>query len=282
MFNVAPSSAARVELPLCFQMEGQSYVNLCINEEGFPKLLRDSMSRLGIPGYPEYRGTESMEHGRKKCMVNVYIGPSSRHPGWYSTAIGHRFKDTCHLAAREALRTLCSVYQEEVGTTPMKFFPPLYKYQQEWKDRVQALREQRHNEDPTIAYLALYLLALDERYDKIAAQLRKTTIRAEKTEALLLKCQKDLADAQRQHAGTSNLEIARFMALADVTRSLREIPLVASGQRLGMIQALRGPMENFSAHTIISKKHLSDQEKKEMGTFLTLSSSAEASRTTRV
>jgi hypothetical protein len=54
------------------------------------------------------------------------------------------------------------------------------------------MREQRHNRDPTIAYLALHLLALDEKYDKIVAQLWETTVRAEKAEALLLKWQTNM------------------------------------------------------------------------------------------
>jgi hypothetical protein len=154
-------------------MEGQSYTSFYINEEGFPRLLRDNMLCLGIPGYLEYRGIEFMEHSKKKYMVTVYIGSSNRQPRWCSTATRHRSKDICHLMAREALRTLCSVYRDEVGTTPMRFFPPLIKTHQEWKDRVQVLREQRHSGDPTTAYLALYLLALDEKYDKVVAQLRK-------------------------------------------------------------------------------------------------------------
>jgi hypothetical protein len=183
------------------------------------------MSCLGIPGYPEYRGMEFMEHGKKKYMVTVYIGSSNRQPGWCSMAIGHRSKDTCHLVAREALSTLCSVYREEVGTTPMRFFPPLHNTHQEWKARVQALREQRHGGDLTTAYLALYLLALDERCDKIITQLRKTTMQVEKAETLLLKCQKDLADARSRNAATRNME---RMAFADVTRSLRGTPVITS------------------------------------------------------
>jgi hypothetical protein len=265
-------------------MEGQSFTSFYIYEEGFPRLLRDSMSRLGIPGYLEYRGMEFMEHRKKKYMVIVYIGSSDRQPGWCSMAIGHRSKDTCHLVAREALRTLCSVYREEVGTTPMRFFPPLHKTHQEWKTRVQALREQRHSGDPTTAYLALYLLALDEKCDKIVAQLRKTTMRVEKAEALLLQCQKDLVDARSQNAATRNLEL---MALADVTRSLRETPVVTSIQGLaftaGMAyQVLGESAESSSAQARVSRQPLNDQEKKEMGMFLTLSSSSKASEATRI
>ena len=128
------SSAVRVDLLCVPQMEGQSVTSFYIYEEGFPRLLRDSMPCLGIPSHPEYRGMEFMEHGKKKYMVTVYIGSSDRQPGWCSTAIGHKSKDTCHLVAREALRTLCSVYREEVGTTPMRFFPPINNTHQEWKD----------------------------------------------------------------------------------------------------------------------------------------------------
>ena len=117
------SLATRVDLHCVPQMEGHSYTDFYINEEGFP-------------GYPEYHGTEFIEHGKKKYMVTMYIGSSDQQPRWCSMATGHRSKDTCHLVARETLRTLCSVYREEVGITPMRFFPPLHKTPQEWKARV--------------------------------------------------------------------------------------------------------------------------------------------------
>jgi hypothetical protein len=38
----------------------------------------------------------------------------------------HRFKDTCQVVARRALRALCEIYEEEAADTPLRFFPPFH------------------------------------------------------------------------------------------------------------------------------------------------------------
>src|SRR5699024_12499646 len=52
---------------------------------------------------------------------------------WSVTAAGHRFKDTCQVVARKALRTLCQIYEEEVADTPLRFFPPFQRDCHVWK-----------------------------------------------------------------------------------------------------------------------------------------------------
>ena len=54
----------------------------------------------------------------------LYIGSSPHHVEWSVTAGGHRFKGTCQVVARKALRALCQIYEEEVADTPLRFFPP--------------------------------------------------------------------------------------------------------------------------------------------------------------
>jgi hypothetical protein len=75
------------------------------------------------------------------------------------------------------------------------------------------------------------------------------------------------------------------MVLADVTRSLRGTPVVTSIQGLtftaGMAPQVLGESAKSSyVQARVSRKPLSDQEKREMGMFLTLSSSSKASETT--
>ena len=79
--------------------------------------------------------------------------------------IGESFKEGCHTVAREALRTMCSVYREEIQQTPMKFFPPSFRTHEERRNQEKLVEDQRLSEDPTVPYLILYLLALDERHD---------------------------------------------------------------------------------------------------------------------
>ena len=94
------------------QMEVRCQTNLCQNEDGFPKLLRACTVCLGIRSQPEYDGREFVEHGPEKSVVTVYIGSSLHHVEWSVTTSGHRFKDTCQVVARKALRVLCQIYEE--------------------------------------------------------------------------------------------------------------------------------------------------------------------------
>jgi hypothetical protein len=143
-------------------MEVRCQTSFCQNEDGFPKLLRACTVRLEIRSQPEYDGREFAEHGTEKCVVTVYIGSSLHHVEWSVTTAGHRFKDTCQVVARKALRTLCQIYEEEVADTPLRFFPPFQRDRPVWMARMRALEGQHLLEDdPTVVYLTAYLLTLD-------------------------------------------------------------------------------------------------------------------------
>jgi hypothetical protein len=101
--------------------------------------------------------------------VTVYIGSSLHHVEWSVTTVGHRFKDTCQVIARKALRALCQIYEEEVADTPLRFFPPFQRDSSVWMARMHALEgQQLLEDDPTIVYLTAYLLTLDAQYDFLA------------------------------------------------------------------------------------------------------------------
>jgi hypothetical protein len=124
------------------QMEVRCQTSFCQNEDGFPKLLRACTVCLGIRSQPEYDGHEFVEHGIEKCVVTVYIGSSLHHVEWSVTAAGHRFKDTCQVFARKALRALRQIYEEEVADTPLRFFPPSQRDRPVWMARMRALEGQ--------------------------------------------------------------------------------------------------------------------------------------------
>ncbi|PWZ54943.1 hypothetical protein Zm00014a_001088 [Zea mays] len=154
-------------------MEVRCQTSLCQNEDGFPKLLRACTVRLGIRSQLEYDGHEFVEHGTEKCVVTVYIGSSPHHVEWSVTAAGHRFKDTCQVVARKALRALCQIYEEEVADTPLRFFPPFQRNRPVWMARMRALEEQQLLEDdPSVMYFTPYLLTLDAQYDFLARHHR--------------------------------------------------------------------------------------------------------------
>jgi hypothetical protein len=155
-------------------MEVRCQTSFCQNEDGFPKLLRACTVRLEIRNQPEYDGREFVKHGTKKCVVTVYIGSSLHHVEWSVTAAGHRFKDTCQVIARKALRALCQIYEEEVVNTLLRFFPPFRRDRLVWMARMRALEGQKLLEDdPTIVYLTAYPLTLDAQYDFLARHLRQ-------------------------------------------------------------------------------------------------------------
>ena len=83
------------------------------------------------------------------------------------TVTRFRFIDTYQVVAHKALRHLCQIYEEPIARTPMKFFPPLQKNRQVWRARMEALQGRDVQEDsPTVVQLTMYLLALDELYDR--------------------------------------------------------------------------------------------------------------------
>jgi hypothetical protein len=155
-------------------MEVRCQTSFCQNEDAFPKLLRACTVRLGIRSQPEYDGREFVEHGTEKCIVTVYIGSSPHHVEWSVTAAGHRFKDTCQVIARKALRALCQIYEEEVADTPLRFFPPFQRNCPVWMARMRALAgQQLLEDDPSVVYLTAYLLTLDAQYDFLAQHHRQ-------------------------------------------------------------------------------------------------------------
>ena len=85
--------------------------------------------------------------------------------------------------ARKALQYLYQIYEEPIARTPMRFFPPLDKNRRAWKARMEALQGRDTQEDsPTVVHLTMYLLALDEQYDRQALELRACLQRAEEAE----------------------------------------------------------------------------------------------------
>ena len=124
------------------------------------------------------------KHDIKRCEVTIYIGKSEEFLGitkaWNMTTTEFRFVDTYQVVA---LRYLCQIYEESIARTPMRFFPPLEKNRRAWRARMEALQGWDVQEySPTVVHLTMYLLALDEQYDRQALELRKCLQRAEEAE----------------------------------------------------------------------------------------------------
>jgi hypothetical protein len=216
-------------------MEVRCQTSFCHNEDGFPKLLRACTVRLGIRSQPEYDGREFIEHGTEKCVVTVYIGSSPHHVEWSVTAAGNRFKDTCQVVARKALRALCQIY-EEVADTPLRFFPPFQRNRPVWMARMRALVGQQLLEnDPSVVYLTAYLLTLDAQYDFLARHHRQMIARAEDAEKRNRQLHVDLTTAQARATALESREVIAVEALKQAkdehVQKLIEAYLVTHNQR---------------------------------------------------
>jgi hypothetical protein len=155
---------------------------------------------------------------------------------WSVTAAGHRFKDTCQVIARKALRALCQIYEEEVADTPLRFFPPFQRNCLVWMARMRALEAQQLLEDdPTAVYLTAYLLTLDEQYDFLARHHRQMIARAEDAEKCNRKLHVDLTSPQARVAALESREVIAVEALKQAkdehVQKLMEAYLVTLNQR---------------------------------------------------
>jgi hypothetical protein len=206
--NVSPFPSLRS------QMEVRCQTSFYQNEDGFPKLLRACAVCLGIRSQLEYDSREFIEHDTKKCVMVVYIGSIPRHVEWSVTAVGHRFRDTCQVIARKALRILCQIYEEEVADTPLRFFLPFQRDRPVYMARMRALEgQQLPKDDPTVVYLPAYLLTLDAQYDLWGRHHCQMIARAEDAEKRNRRLHVDLTIAQVHVVALESHEVIGVEAL---------------------------------------------------------------------
>ena len=169
-------------------MESARCVSSCKEEDGFHRILRETLQWFNLPGRLEYHGRMFQDGGEHKWLVGVRLEVARAPDGWWSTAVAYEFRDACHIAARDMLRAVSSTYWSLSRTSPMKFFPPMDNTAPRWTQRVVVLSQMKAYEDPSVAYLAMYLHALDDEYDKLSLQYRKLEARYQASAALLATC----------------------------------------------------------------------------------------------
>jgi len=225
-------------------MEGERWVTShCLNKEGFPKLLYSTMARLGILDHPEYMGREYEEYGTERCEVTIYIRASKDFPDiklWSVTTTGFRFEDTYQAIACKALRYLCQIYEKPICHTPMRYFPDLVRNRPIWITRMKTLEGCELREDnPTVVFMARYLLTLDEEYDKQATKLKECNHRVEEAEKQIRKLCVQLAESKAQVTISESREIAAIEALKQAedrhAQELKDAYLVTRVKRRALI-----------------------------------------------
>jgi hypothetical protein len=164
-------------------------------------------------------GREFTEHGTESCEVTINISAIDKYlemQPWGVTATGSCMQDTIQLAARKALRYLCQIFEWLLGSTPMKYFPPLDRNRPAWAARIRNLGSTAVTEkDPTIIAMSSYLLSLDDLCDQLNRCVRDLIQRAEKAETRWHKANLVLAQAEARAA-----EAESRLAMAD--ENLRE------------------------------------------------------------
>jgi hypothetical protein len=99
---------------------------------------------------------------------------------WNITATRSRMQDVVQLVARKALKYLCQMFEWHLGSTPMKYFPPLYRNRLAWAARIRNLGSTTIEKDPTIIAMSGYLLSLDDLCDQLHQHVKDLIQRAEK------------------------------------------------------------------------------------------------------
>jgi hypothetical protein len=190
---------------------------VCQEEPGFPRLLINSLERLGITERPRYYSREYQHLGTRRCRVVLSIARSTRHPDiepWRVTATGFQHQDAYPLAIRKALRYLCRIFEEHLIPTPMRLFPPVIRTQV-WQARMRNLERRRQHED-LLYHVVAYLVSLDKLFDEQAQILREQTHRAEQAELAVRMHQIRVAQAEARTAAAISSE-------AVAQESLRQI-----------------------------------------------------------
>ncbi|WVZ84201.1 hypothetical protein U9M48_031256 [Paspalum notatum var. saurae] len=127
-------------------------------------------------------------------------------------------------------------------------------------------------EDPIVAYLALYLHALDDEYDKLTLMYRKLEARYRASESLLTTCQQQLARRENEFNPQCPSCIHN---LRTPLEGMTCPPTQPSQSPLGSVQF--SLLEQWKAREQSLVSHLSREDKGSMGAFLTLSSLGEGS-----
>ncbi|PUZ51041.1 hypothetical protein GQ55_6G134900 [Panicum hallii var. hallii] len=190
---------------------------VCQEEPGFPRLLINSLERLGVTERPWYYSREYEHLGTLRCRVVLSIARSTRYPDiepWRVTATGFQHRDAYPLAIRKALRYLCRIFEEHLIPTPMRLFPPAIRMQV-WQARMRNLERRRHQED-LLYHMVAYLVSLDKLFDEQARFLREQTHRAEQAELAVRMHQIGVAQAEARTAAAISSEAVAHESLRQI------------------------------------------------------------------
>src|SRR6266498_5737927 len=219
-------------------------ISFCLEEEGFPEVLWETLMRFGYVHHPEYRIQEFEESGTQKCEVYLNIFQTPEHPDWPPWSVqvmGSRRKDACQKAARTTLLQFCQDHEREIEYIAVRYYPVTNPERPTWRNRIRRLQGWGQTENnPTLVATVKYLLALDSYLEDRLWDMIDYTMRAEEAEAKSRALEIQLENAQATTAEAEHrtneviqvLQKERKKHLAEVNKVYKKCQNTHGGPRL--------------------------------------------------
>jgi len=215
----------------------------CLDEEGFPELLWETLIRFGYTHRPEYRIREYYGVGTQKCEVHLTIFQTPENldwPPWNIQVIGTRRDDTIQNAARKALLKFCEDHEREIEYSAIRYYPVMDPSRPAWKNRVRKLQGWGQTEnDPTLVATVKYLHSLDAYLENRlwemtddAMRVGETTARNQALEVQLENARVAATEAERRtNEVIKVLQKERKEHLAEVNKIYKDCENAHGGPR---------------------------------------------------
>lgn len=114
-------------------------------------------------------------------------------------------QDTCQLAARKALRYLCHMYDWHLGSSPLRYFPPLDRSRPAWAARIRNLGGLGTSKnDPTLVAMSSYSLSQEELCDTLNKRVKYLVARIKFNDNLWLEATQAKLKAEARAASAES------------------------------------------------------------------------------
>jgi uncharacterized coiled-coil protein SlyX len=156
-------------------VDAQAWTHLnCLEEDGFPALLWDTLKDFGYPTYPEYSARELMSTGQLlRWEVKVKIPLCPIRPTWEEWEVkaqGLNLADTVQKAALEALTTFCGKHADLVASTAAKVIPLPKQHSRHGLEREAFLSAQDNLYSPELITSVRFSKAMFDTYQVMVGE----------------------------------------------------------------------------------------------------------------
>jgi len=159
----------------------------CLTAGGFPPLLWETLQRLGYTEPPTYYYCECDVEGVLKCEMHLHITEHLENTEFRVRCIlayGRELRDTCRIAACQALMHICQEYETSINDTHAKYIPVMDHTSLVWRKKIKALKKAKPQApEYTLMSTAKYLNALDTLYENQELELKISNSKLKDVEA---------------------------------------------------------------------------------------------------